>query len=49
MLKIKVYESVDSEPKVDWEGTSIEFTFLERFRVSISFVRLVRDLRDDKR
>jgi len=49
MLKIKLYECVDSEPKIEWEGKTLEITFLERFRVSISFVRLVRDLRDDKR
>ena len=49
MFKIKLYECVDSEPKMDWKGTNIEFTLLERFRISISFVRLVRDLRHEKR
>jgi len=48
MLKVKIYEGGESEPKRDWKGKFIEFTFLERFRTSVSFVRLVRDLRDNK-
>jgi hypothetical protein len=43
MLKVRVCEGGESEPKRDWKGRFIEFTLFKRFRISISVVRLVND------
>jgi len=43
MLKVKVYEGGESEPRKDWRGRFIEFTLFKRFRISIAVVRLVND------
>ena len=43
MLKVRVYEGGESEPRKDWRGRFIEFTFFERFRISIAVVRLTND------
>ena len=48
MLKVKVYEGGESEPKRDWKGRFIEFTFLKRYRISISVVKLVNDYTGDE-
>jgi hypothetical protein len=48
MLKVKVYEGGESEPRKDWRGRFIEFTFFERFRISIVVVKLVNDYTGDE-
>ncbi|MCL7390049.1 MAG: hypothetical protein LZ173_09005 [Thaumarchaeota archaeon] len=43
MLKVRVYEGGESEPKRDWRGRFFKFTFFERYRISIAIVGLAND------